>query len=37
MAKFTSKLRAYITTDFVQTAILKCAIDTQCIWEQDLS
>ncbi|KAG2755346.1 hypothetical protein P692DRAFT_20827007 [Suillus brevipes Sb2] len=36
-AKFTPKLRAYITTDFVQTAILQRAIDTQCIWEQDLS
>lgn len=36
-AQFTPKLRAYITTDFVQTAILQRAIDTQCIWEQDLS
>ncbi|KAG1765786.1 hypothetical protein EDD22DRAFT_392408 [Suillus occidentalis] len=36
-ATFTPKLRAYITTDFVQTAILQRAIDTQCIWEQDLS
>ncbi|KIK39672.1 hypothetical protein CY34DRAFT_808026 [Suillus luteus UH-Slu-Lm8-n1] len=36
-AQFIPKLRAYITTDFVQTAILQRAIDTQCIWEQDLS
>ncbi|KAG2364378.1 hypothetical protein BDR07DRAFT_1401556 [Suillus spraguei] len=37
VAKFTPKLRAYITSDYEQTAILQRAIDTRCIWEQDLS
>ncbi|KAG1865870.1 hypothetical protein DFJ58DRAFT_153737 [Suillus subalutaceus] len=37
VAKFIPKLRAYITSDYGQTAILQRAIDSHCIWEQDLS
>ncbi|KAG1746085.1 hypothetical protein EDB19DRAFT_1894251 [Suillus lakei] len=38
LAKFTPKLRAYITSNYQQTAILQSAIDcTHWIWEHDLS
>lgn len=37
VAKFIPKIRAYITSDYEQTAILQHAIDGHCIWEQDLS
>ncbi|KAG1812441.1 uncharacterized protein BJ212DRAFT_1483075 [Suillus subaureus] len=35
--KFTSILRAYITSDYKHTAILQGAIDTPAIWEQNLA
>jgi hypothetical protein len=37
VARFIPKIRAYITSDYEQTAILHRAIDGHCIWEQDLS
>lgn len=36
-AKFTPVLRAYITSDYQETAIIRGAIDTPAIWEQDLA
>ncbi|KIK40136.1 hypothetical protein CY34DRAFT_284714 [Suillus luteus UH-Slu-Lm8-n1] len=36
-AEFTPILRAYITSDYQETAILRGAIDTPAIWEQDLA
>jgi hypothetical protein len=36
-AKFTPVLRAYITSDYQETAIIRGAIDTPAIWSQDLA
>jgi len=36
-ARFTPVLRAYITSDYQETAIIRGAIDTPAIWSQDLS
>ncbi|KAG2153858.1 hypothetical protein DEU56DRAFT_425470 [Suillus clintonianus] len=36
-AQFTPMLRAYITSDYQDTAILHGAIDTPAIWEQNLA
>jgi hypothetical protein len=36
-AKFTPILRAYITSDYQETAIIRGAIDTPAIWEHDLA
>jgi hypothetical protein len=35
-AQFTPVLRAYITSDYQETAIIRGAIDTPAIWTQDL-
>jgi hypothetical protein len=36
-ARFTPILRAYITSDYQETAIIRGAIDTPAIWMQDLA
>ncbi|KAG1759462.1 hypothetical protein EDD22DRAFT_141591 [Suillus occidentalis] len=36
-ARFTPVLRAYITSDYQETAIIRGAIDTPAIWTQDLA
>ncbi|KAG1777069.1 hypothetical protein EV702DRAFT_1105493 [Suillus placidus] len=36
-AKFTPVLRAYITSDYQETAILRGAIDTPAIWSRNLA
>ncbi|KAG1846404.1 hypothetical protein DFJ58DRAFT_799177 [Suillus subalutaceus] len=36
-ARFTPVLRAYITSDYQETAIIRGAIDTPAIWSQDLA
>ncbi|KAG2140365.1 hypothetical protein BD769DRAFT_1773018 [Suillus cothurnatus] len=36
-ARFTPVLRAYITSDYQETAIIRGAIDTPAIWSRDLS
>ncbi|KAG1777086.1 hypothetical protein EV702DRAFT_1105712 [Suillus placidus] len=36
-AKFTPVLRAYITSDYQETAILRGAIDTPTIWSRNLA
>lgn len=36
-ATFTPKLRAYITSDYQESAILRSAIHTPCIFEYDLA
>ncbi|KAG2356354.1 hypothetical protein BDR07DRAFT_1339882 [Suillus spraguei] len=36
-AQFTPVLRAYITSDYEETAIIRGAIDTPAIWSQDLA
>ncbi|KAG2340262.1 hypothetical protein BDR05DRAFT_950540 [Suillus weaverae] len=36
-ARFTPVLRAYITSDYQETAILRGAIDTPAIWTHDLT
>ncbi|KAG1870513.1 hypothetical protein C8R48DRAFT_85691 [Suillus tomentosus] len=36
-ARFTPILRAYITSDYQETAIIRGAIDTPVVWSQDLA
>ncbi|KAG1813779.1 hypothetical protein EV424DRAFT_1415543 [Suillus variegatus] len=36
-AKFTPVLRAYITSDYEETSILRGQVDTPAIWSQDLT
>ncbi|KAG2037046.1 hypothetical protein BDR03DRAFT_1092153 [Suillus americanus] len=36
-ARFTPVLRAYITSDYQETAIIRGAIDTPAIWSHDLA
>ncbi|KAG2128530.1 uncharacterized protein EDB93DRAFT_1184555 [Suillus bovinus] len=36
-AKYTPVLRAYITADYEETAILRGQVDTPAIWSQDLT
>ncbi|KAG1724082.1 uncharacterized protein EDB91DRAFT_144037 [Suillus paluster] len=36
-AQFTPILRAYITSDYEENTILRGAIDTPCLWKQDLA
>ncbi|KAG2072240.1 hypothetical protein BDR04DRAFT_1096814 [Suillus decipiens] len=36
-ARFTPVLRAYITSDYQETAIIRGAIDTPAIWSQNLA
>ncbi|KAG2125971.1 hypothetical protein DEU56DRAFT_823540 [Suillus clintonianus] len=36
-AEFTPVLRAYITSDYQETAILRGAIDTPAVWSQNLA
>jgi hypothetical protein len=36
VAKFTPKLRAYITSDYQESQILDVAILSDVIWEEDL-
>ncbi|KAG2153859.1 hypothetical protein DEU56DRAFT_771423 [Suillus clintonianus] len=36
-AKFTPVLRAYITSDYQETAIIRGAIDTPAVWTQNLA
>jgi hypothetical protein len=36
-AKFTPILRAYITSDYQETAIIRGVINMPVIWEQDLA
>ncbi|OJA11169.1 hypothetical protein AZE42_09990 [Rhizopogon vesiculosus] len=36
-AKFTQKLRAYITSDYQEAQILEGAIETDPTWEQNLT
>ncbi|KAG2151227.1 uncharacterized protein EDB93DRAFT_1249423 [Suillus bovinus] len=36
-AKYTPVLRAYITSDYEETAILRGQVDTPAIWSQDLT
>jgi hypothetical protein len=36
-ARFTPILRAYITSDYQETAIIRGAIDTPAVWMEDLA
>ncbi|KAG2128527.1 uncharacterized protein EDB93DRAFT_1184528 [Suillus bovinus] len=35
--KFTPTLRAYVTSDYEETAVLRSQVDTPAIWSQDLT